>query len=105
MIPGKLHPMVPVQWYFGAIGVYFTSLHTLFRGRGMVSAMLLSISIVALSQFALYYWRAVLAGVFAQPSSDPGVVSAHVSEVTPFHHPFISPISPHSMLPTLPPHL
>jgi hypothetical protein len=32
----------------------------------MFSAMLLAISIVALSQFALYYWRAVLAGVAAQ---------------------------------------
>src|SRR5260370_39616879 len=78
MIPGKLHPMVPVQWYFGAIGLYFTSLHTLFRGRGMVSAMLLSIAIVALSQFALYYWRAVLAGVAAQPVSDRVLVAARV---------------------------
>jgi hypothetical protein len=32
--------------------------------------MLLAISIVALAQFALYYWRAVLAGVAAQPVSD-----------------------------------
>lgn len=36
----------------------------------MFAAMLLAISIVALSQFALYYWRAVLAGVAAQPVSD-----------------------------------
>src|SRR5467141_4775602 len=78
MIPGKLHPMVPVQWYFGAIGLYFTSLHTLFRGRGMLSAMLLAISIVALSQFAVYYWRAVLAGVAAQPVSDRVLVAAQV---------------------------
>src|SRR5581483_1024643 len=35
----------------------------------MFSAMLLTISVVALSQFALYYWRAVLAGVAAQPVS------------------------------------
>src|SRR5207245_2140132 len=36
----------------------------------MFSAMLFTVSIVALSQFALYYWRAVLAGVAAQPVSD-----------------------------------
>src|SRR5467141_5114485 len=85
MIPGKLHPMVPVQWYFGAIGLYFSSLHTLFRGRGMYSAMLLAISIVALSQFALYYWRAVLAGVAATPVSDRVLVAAQVENgrVTP----------------------
>lgn len=36
----------------------------------MFSAMLFAISIVALSQFGVYYWRAVLAGVAAQPVSD-----------------------------------
>jgi hypothetical protein len=40
--------------------------------------MLLTISIVALSQFALYYGRAVLAGVAAQPVSDRVLVAAHV---------------------------
>jgi hypothetical protein len=44
----------------------------------MFSAMLLSISIVALSQFALYYWRAVLAGVAAQPVSDRVLAAAQV---------------------------
>jgi hypothetical protein len=33
----------------------------------MFSAMLFAISIVALAQFALYYWRAIIAGVAAQP--------------------------------------
>src|SRR2546425_7949467 len=33
------------------------------------STMILAISITALAQFALYYWRAVLAGVAAQPVS------------------------------------
>jgi hypothetical protein len=42
------------------------------------SAMLLAISIVALSQFALYYWRAVLAGVAAQPVSDRVLAAAQV---------------------------
>ena len=35
----------------------------------MFSAMLLTISIVALAQFAAYYWRSILAGVAAQPIS------------------------------------
>jgi hypothetical protein len=53
----------------------------------MFSAMLLSISIVALSQFALYYWRAVLAGVAAQPVSDRVLAAAQVEHgrVTPKH--------------------
>jgi hypothetical protein len=53
----------------------------------MFSAMLLSISIVALSQFALYYWRAVLAGVAAQPVSDRVLAAAQVAHgrVTPAH--------------------
>jgi hypothetical protein len=35
----------------------------------MFSAMLFTISIVALAQFALYYWRAMLTGVASQPIS------------------------------------
>lgn len=35
----------------------------------MFAAMLFAISIVALSQFAAYYWRAMLAGAAAQPIS------------------------------------
>ena len=33
----------------------------------MFSAILLTVSVVAMAQFALYYWRAVLTGVAAQP--------------------------------------
>jgi hypothetical protein len=36
----------------------------------MFAAMLFAISIVALSQFGAYYWRAMLAGVAAQPVSE-----------------------------------
>src|SRR6266446_7023633 len=49
----------------------------------MFSAMLLAISIVALSQFAVYYWRAVLAGVAAQPVSDRVLLAAQVARLTP----------------------
>jgi hypothetical protein len=50
----------------------------------MFSVMLLAISVVALTQFALYYWRAVLAGVAAQPVSDRvlAAVSAETSSLT-----------------------
>jgi hypothetical protein len=53
----------------------------------MFSAMLLAISIVALSQFALYYWRAVVAGVASQPVSDRVLVAARVENgrLTPQH--------------------
>ncbi len=44
----------------------------------MFAAMLFAISIVALTQFSLYYWRAVLAGVAALPVSDRVLAAAHV---------------------------
>jgi len=42
----------------------------------MFAAMLFSISIVALSQFAAYYWRAMLAGAAAQPVSERVLLAA-----------------------------
>ena len=44
----------------------------------MFAAMLFTISIIALAQFGLYYWRAVLSGVAAQPVSDRVLWAAHV---------------------------
>jgi hypothetical protein len=44
----------------------------------MFAAMLFTISVVALAQFGLYYWRAVLSGVAAQPVSDRVLSAAHV---------------------------
>jgi hypothetical protein len=69
----------------------------------MFSAMLLAISIVALSQFALYYWRAVLAGVAAQPVSDRVLVAARVENgrFTPKH--FHTLASLHDLTPDLSP--
>lgn len=46
----------------------------------MFSAMLFAISIVALAQFALYYWRAVVAGVAAQPISQDVLATVQVQE-------------------------
>ena len=42
----------------------------------MLAAMLFAISIVALTQFAAYYWRAMLAGAAAQPVSDRVLAAA-----------------------------
>jgi len=44
----------------------------------MFSAMLLTISTVALAQFGVYYWRAVVAGVAAQPVSEEVLAAAQV---------------------------
>jgi hypothetical protein len=46
----------------------------------MFAAILFAISIVTLAQFALYYWRAVLAGVAAQPVSSAVYEAVHVAE-------------------------
>src|SRR5258705_7191290 len=42
----------------------------------MLAAMLFAISIVALTQFAAYYWRAMLAGTAAQPVSERVLLAA-----------------------------
>ncbi len=49
----------------------------------MIAAILFAISGAALGQFALYYWRAVVAGVAAQPVSDRVRAAAvhHVASV------------------------
>ena len=44
----------------------------------MFAAMLFAISIVALAQFALYYWRAVLAAVAGQPVSEDVLAAASI---------------------------
>src|SRR5690348_11701445 len=44
----------------------------------MFAAMLFAISIVALTQFAAYYWRAMLAGAAAQPVSERVLAAAGV---------------------------
>lgn len=46
----------------------------------MFSAMLLAISILALSQFAIYYWRAVLTGIAAQPVSERVLQAANLED-------------------------
>jgi hypothetical protein len=46
----------------------------------MFAAMILAIAIVALFQFAIYYWRAVLTGVASVPVSSQVLEVAHAGE-------------------------
>jgi hypothetical protein len=46
----------------------------------MFSAMLLAISVVAMFQFALFYWRAVLTGVATRPISERVLDAVQVAE-------------------------
>jgi hypothetical protein len=46
----------------------------------MFSAILLAISVVAMFQFALFYWRAVLTGVATQPISERVLDAVQVAE-------------------------
>jgi|SRR5215471_15052496 len=46
----------------------------------MFAAMLFAISVVAMAQFALYYWRAVLSGVASLPVSSAVFEAVHVPE-------------------------
>jgi len=69
----------------------------------MFAAMLFAISTVALSQFALYYWRALLAGVASQPVSDRVLAAAQVEDghVLPQHFETLAGI--HDLTPDLQP--
>ncbi|PYT93619.1 MAG: hypothetical protein DMG36_08780 [Acidobacteria bacterium] len=69
----------------------------------MFAAMLFAISMIALSQFALYYWRAVLAGVAALPVSDRVLAAAHVENgrLLPQHFETIAGL--HDLTPNLQP--
>lgn len=46
----------------------------------MFSALLFAIAVVALAQFGVYYWRAVLIGVASQPISSRVMEAADVKE-------------------------
>jgi hypothetical protein len=67
----------------------------------MFSILLLAIAVVALGQFALYYWRAVLAGVAAQPVSSRVFEAAHVAEPSLTGNDFHKLVSLHRLTPKL----
>jgi hypothetical protein len=48
----------------------------------MFSALLFVISIVALAQFGVYYWRAIIAGIASQPVSEQVLAAAKVGTET-----------------------
>jgi hypothetical protein len=69
----------------------------------MFAAMLLAISIVALSQFALYYWRAVLAAVAGQAVSEGVLAAARVDNRSVTGADFPTFATLHDLTPTLDP--
>jgi hypothetical protein len=63
--------------------------------------MLLAISLTALAQFALYYWRAVMAGVAAQPVSDRVLAAAGLQAGGVAWRDFDTLVGLHDLTPTL----
>lgn len=48
----------------------------------MIAAILLTVSLVALGQFSLYYWRAMISGVASREISDTIRVAARITSST-----------------------
>lgn len=67
----------------------------------MFSGMLLAIAIVAMGQFALYYWRAVFTGMASLPISSRVLEAAHVDEMTLCGNDFEKLASLHNLTPEL----
>jgi hypothetical protein len=63
--------------------------------------MLFAISVVALSQFAAYYWRAMLAGAAAQPISERVLAAAGVRNGQLTGQDFPALLGVHDMTPVL----
>jgi hypothetical protein len=67
----------------------------------MFGTMIFAIAIVALFQFALYYWRAVLTGVASQAVSNRVLEAAHVAESGPCGADFEKLATLHELTPKL----
>jgi hypothetical protein len=67
----------------------------------MIAAILFTVSVSAFVQFALYYWRAMLAGVAAQPISDRVRAAAGISSQGVAAQDFRSILSLHELAPEL----
>jgi hypothetical protein len=67
----------------------------------MIAAILFTVSVAAFVQFALYYWRAMLAGVAAQPISDRVRAAAGISSQGVAAQDFRSILSLHELAPEL----
>jgi hypothetical protein len=67
----------------------------------MFSAMLFAIALVAMGQFALYYWRAVFTGVANLPISSRVLEAAQVDEMSMCGNDFVKLVSLHYLTPEL----
>ena len=67
----------------------------------MFSAMLFAIAMVAMGQFALYYWRAVFTGVASLPVSSRVLEAAQVDEMSMCGNDFVKLVSLHNLTPEL----
>jgi len=67
----------------------------------MFSTMLFAIALVAMGQFALYYWRAVFTGVASLPISSRVLEAAQVDEMTMCGNDFVKLVSLHNLTPEL----
>lgn|SRR5215469_7787133 len=70
----------------------------------MLAAILFTISMAALSQFALYYLRAVLTGVAALPVSDQVLAAAGIEDGCLLPQHFLALAELHDLTPDLEPH-
>ena len=67
----------------------------------MIAVILFVISAVALGQFGLYYWRAMLAGVAANPVSERVLAAAGIVDASIGAQDFRSILSLHDLAPDL----
>jgi hypothetical protein len=67
----------------------------------MIAAILFTVSVAALVQFALYYWRAIISGIAAQPISDRIRTAAGITAPQIGARDFRSIVSLHDLSPDL----
>ena len=67
----------------------------------MIAALLLTISVAAMGQFAWYYWRAIVADVAARPVSDRVRVAAGLSACSVGSADFQAVLNLHDLTPEL----
>src|SRR3989442_15953073 len=67
----------------------------------MFPAMLLAVSVVALIQFTVYYWRAIVAGVAAKPLSNLILTAAGLTDESVGSSDFEAVLNVHELTPCL----
>jgi hypothetical protein len=90
------------KWYEWPIVENNQGSNTVSRGQvSMIGAILFMISLAAFVQFALYYWRAMIAGVATQPISDRIRTAAGITALQIGARDFRSILSLHDLSPDL----